>query len=96
LQAKVLIAVQKKRLRDAIEAIYQDEMQLARESSLTRTAASAYDVADYVAAMASELSVMARAAGLHDLAGALEQAQRFARQTLAAHQGGNAAPDDAA
>ena len=71
-------------------------MQLLRAVGEDRAVASASEVADYVAAMASELADMARRAGLDALANALEQTHRVAAATLARHQDGNAAPDDAA
>jgi hypothetical protein len=96
LRAKTLITVQKKRLRAAIEGIYDPVMQLEREAGAGYTAASATDVADYVAAMARELAVMARRAGLEALAGSLEQTHRLANLALMKCHEGNAAPDDAA
>ena len=70
-------------------------MQLERETSADYSAGAA-EVADYVAAMARELAVMARRSGLEALAGSLEQTHRLASLALAKHQDGYAAPDDAA
>ena len=57
---------------------------------------SAGEVAQYVVAMAGELAVMARQAGLKALGHSLEETKRVARATLSDHQLENAAPDDAA
>lgn len=76
--------------------IYDYEMQLEREYSEEPAVVSADDVADYVAAMASELADMARRAGLEPLASALEQTHCVAAAALARGRHGNAAPDDAA
>jgi hypothetical protein len=97
LQAKVLTGVQKKRLPDAIEAIYHGQMQPERESEASQhVQVTARDVAEYVAAMAEEIADMARAAGLNALARSLEETHRVARAALVSLQTGNAAPDDAA
>ena len=72
------------------------EIQLVREPGVGYTTASATDVADQVAAMARELAVMARRAGLEALAGSLEQTHRLANLALMKCHEGNAAPDDAA
>lgn len=57
----------------------------------------AYDVADYVAELAHELSELARGAGLGGTAAALELARRAAETEARRLRGqANAAPDDAA
>lgn len=57
----------------------------------------AYDVADYVAELAHELSELARGAGLNGTAAALELARRAAETEAQRLRGQlNAAPEDAA